>query len=384
MNILITTHQLANFAGSELYTFQLAKGLSEAGHRVTVYSRYVDVFESLFALEKIHLVMDLNEVKKKHFDVAHVQHNITALEVRQLFPEVPIFFLSHSGVAFLEHVPLIDVNISLYGAVSEYVKASLKKQGVLKRNVVVVNNLIDEKLFSSVQSINDVPKQAVIISNRIDSQTESRIEKACKKLGIKLKKVGARFESVPNEELPQIINDADIVFSLGRGVMETMMCGRVPFILDFKGGDGMVTPQTYSHLESCHFNGTLRGQKFTVAQIVKEIREKYSVANGKDLQRRTVRRYGTSYGVHRLVKLYKKTIALNQPKEIDQQLINYIVTTVHVTRLHTFSRSEAKGLREYFSDVRAGWKHSLKTFRKKTKGQVSGVVTRGVVRFRSV
>src|SRR5687768_2619009 len=122
MKILVTTHHLATFAGSEIYTFELAKGLVAAGHQVTVYSRYVDAFEPLFEQENIRLVMDLATLSGEQFDVAHVQHNINALEVRHVFPELPIFYLSHSATTFLEHAPLLDVNISLYGAVSDRVK----------------------------------------------------------------------------------------------------------------------------------------------------------------------------------------------------------------------------------------------------------------------
>ena len=42
--------------------------------------------------------------------------------------------------------------------------------------------------------------------------------------------------------LPVEINEVDIVFSLGRGVIEAMLCGRIPIVFDHLGGDGMVTP----------------------------------------------------------------------------------------------------------------------------------------------
>jgi hypothetical protein len=176
MRILITTHQLANFAGSELYTFALAKGLISAGHKVTVYSRYVDEFEPLFALEGISLVMDLEKIKNKKFDVAHVQHNINALEVRSIFPNSPIFFLSHGATTFLENAPLIDINISLYGAVSQLVKNSLNEQGIYKKNIELVKNLIDENIFYQSSPLNEKPQHALIISNRIDTKTELKID----------------------------------------------------------------------------------------------------------------------------------------------------------------------------------------------------------------
>lgn len=362
MKILITTHQLANFAGSELYTFALAKGLRNAGHQVTVYSRYVDAFVPLFELEGITLVTNLETLKKQKFDVAHVQHNINALEVRQIFPNLPIFFLSHSVTAFLESVPAIDINIALYGAVSEKIRRSLKTQGVLLKNIELVNNLIDEDNFKKTSNINLPPKKALIISNRIDSKTEENIDNACKELGITVTKVGSRFKSVPNDQIPQLINNVDIVFSLGRGVMEAMMCGRVPFILDFKGGDGIVTPQNYKKLESCHFNGTVLKKKFTADQIVKELLTNYDLESAKKINQRTIQNYSIREGIKKLEKVYQKTINLHKNKNIDQKLLDYIVESIHVTRLHTFSRSEFKNRQQFISDSKVKIKRKIKNF----------------------
>ena len=356
MNILLTTHQLADFAGSEIYTFELAKGLTLAGHKVTVYSRYIDKFEKLFADAGIPLVTDLQRIQHKHFDVAHVHHHINALEVRLAFPSLPIFFLSHGAKTFLEQPPAIDINIAHYGAVSRRVQQVLTQSGVKKKNISIIPNIVDEQVFSPTTPIRQTIQKALIISNRMDEKTEQVIRSACKKLNIEVTAIGSRFKRVANADIPQYINAADIVFTIGRGVIETMMCGRVPFIYDFKGGDGLLTPDLFKHSAKYHFNGGYKKATFTVAQMVKEVK-KYDASYGEKLRTVAMSEYSVKAGVRQLEEVYKKTIRSHHSMKINKELLQYIVETIRVTRLHTFSRSEKKTvveqLRTLKGDVKA-------------------------------
>ncbi len=353
MNILLTNHQLADFAGSEMYTFELAKGLKKAGHSVIVYSRYVDKFLPLFEQEDIRLVTNLSSIAYLHFDVAHVHHNINAIEIRQHFPQLPIFFMAHGTTTFLEFPPQVEINVSQYAAVSERVKnVNLRQHGIPARSIITLNGIIDETRFSPVSPIHSLPKKALVISNHLDEKTVQPIQVACQQLGIQLTCIGRYFKPVSNFDLPDYINQADLVFTLGRGAMEAMMCGRIPFILDYKGGDGVVTTENFKDLEYFHFNGNLYHRQFTAEQIVTELK-KYKPENGLKLRQLAVKKYGVAKNVQKLVKIYQKTIQKYQPRQIDTHLINYLVETVQVTRLHTFSRSEIKlGVREQIKMLR--------------------------------
>jgi hypothetical protein len=148
-----------------------------------------------------------------------------------------------------------------------------------------------------------------------------------------------------------------------------MMCGRAPFILDYKGGDGLVTKDNYKTLESCHFNGSYTNKKYTVNQIIKEIQKNYNSDTAKKISQLTYQHYSTKNGVKKLIKLYQKTISLYQPKEIDYKLLSYVIKSIHVTRLHTFSRSEERNTQPYLHDTKIRIKHTLKQLRKNTKAQ---------------
>lgn len=343
MKILITTHQMADFAGSEIYTYELARALKAAGHTVTVYSRYIGSFEFLLAQAGIELVSNLKELADRTFDIAHVHHHINALEVRLHFPKLPIFFLSHGAKTFLENPPPIAINITRYGAVSDLVAKNLRRQGIPKSLITPVNNIVDDELYTEESPINTRIKKALIISNRMDAETVRRIESACTIAHIELTKVGSSFQRLDSFDIPAAINSVDVVFTIGRGVVEAMMCGRVPFVFDHRGGDGLMTPALYEDSAAFHFSGLYRGKKFTTTQIVRELK-KYSPELGKKLAKMTKSRYGSKACVSAMEKIYLKTIAEYRPKKIDTQLLKYIVDTVSVTRLYTFSRTEVTGI----------------------------------------
>jgi O-antigen biosynthesis protein len=176
--------------------------------------------------------------------------------------------LSHGAKTFLENPPPIDINISHWGAVSEHVKAKLASQGIKRSQISVVNNIVDQELFDSFTPINKTPKKAVIISNRMKKTHIQRIKQACHKQGIKVVGVGTVFNKrVDNSDMPKVINYADIVFTIGRGVVETMMCGRIPIVFDSShGGDGMLTTKNFKQSAANHFNGSYKHKYFTQAE----------------------------------------------------------------------------------------------------------------------
>ncbi len=283
LKILVTNHHLLDFRGSELFTLNLAQYLTSQGHNVVVYTKYIEDFRQVFERIGVQVVTDLMAIKDEQFDVAHVHHNILALDVRYYFPKLPIIFLSHGIIPFLEQPPVLDIGISKYLAVSEEVKENLITKGIDSSRIEIFRNKIDPNDFVEVKPINDFPTNALVISNKIDVHTEEVIREACFRLNINLEFIGKRFQNISPKQVAKKINWADIVFTLGRGVIETMMCGRIPIVFDTNGGDGIVTPHNILHLMKKNFSGRTYNKKFTVDELVNEI-AKYEFKNGKLLK----------------------------------------------------------------------------------------------------
>jgi tetratricopeptide (TPR) repeat protein len=116
--------------------------------------------------------------------------------------------------------------------------------------------------------------------------------------------------------LSNYINKSDIVFSLGRGIIEAMMCGRVPIVFDSNGGDGIVTSKNIGDLMKRNFSGRTRNQLFTKDDLVAEIK-KYNKDDAEVLSKKALELYGTGR-INNLVKIYSDAIKEFEYKEFDE------------------------------------------------------------------
>lgn len=337
LKILLTNHHLTDFTGSELYTYTLAIYLKKFGHEVVVYSKYIGKILGIFEQAQIRVVNELGVIKNENFDIAHVHHNINAIEVRSFFPSLPMVFLSHGVLPFLEQPPIVDLQISKYLAVSEEIEANLIKLGVTKKKIEIIRNLIDPQKFGFTSSLNKIPAKALILSGRIDPEKENVIREACNKLNIYCRFVGGRFGTVPQEEVVKLINESDIVFSLGRGAIESMFCGRIPIIYDYLGGDGMVTPATFDEIKKNNFSGRRYKKEFTVQQLVDEIK-KYDAAFGPELRNLANKEFSAEILVEKLSGIYNMEAAVKIPAVLPKELksLDFITNVINETRNYSY------------------------------------------------
>jgi hypothetical protein len=285
----------------------------------------------------VFITQDIEEIKNKKFDVAHVHHNINAYEIRYYFPNLPIIYMSHGILPFLEQPPVIELGISKFLAVSEEVKENLLNKGIPEKDIIIFRNIVDEHKFCEWDKINSVPKRALILSNRIDVEKEKIIKEACNKLNIECIFIGKRFHKIPYSEVPKYINEVDIVFSVGRGVIEAMLCGRIPIIFDYMGGDGMVTPYNFEELIKHNFSGRRFAIEFTVDQLIYEI-EKYDIKYSEALRMKALHYFGAEKNIDILIKIYKEAIEgeIKKVDESQKKLLHAFVHTVNETRTATF------------------------------------------------
>src|SRR5207302_1140645 len=114
------------------------------------------------------VVESLDEIQGQAFDVAHVHHNITAMEVRHRFPNLPMVYLSHGVLPFLEQPPAIDLQITRFLAVSEEVRDTLIAQGIAEDRISIFRNIVDSQRFCPSATIGEMPTKALVVSARID------------------------------------------------------------------------------------------------------------------------------------------------------------------------------------------------------------------------
>jgi glycosyltransferase involved in cell wall biosynthesis len=349
MKILLTNHHLLDYSGSEIFTLTLADFLTRKGHKVIVFSRYIDKMLKDFKKIDVQIVKDLEIIKKEKFDIAHVHHNINAIKVRHYFPRLPIIFLSHGIIPFLEQPPIMDLHISKYLAVSEEVKRNLiDNHKINAEKIEIFRNIVDVKRFFPLKKIKDHPQKALIISTRIDTEKEKIIRKTLESLNIKYKFIGGRFGWVTYDRLPNYLNQADIVFSLGRGAIEAMMSGTIPIVYDYLGGDGMVTPENIGEIMKNNFSGRRYHIDFTVKSLTQEIK-KYKKENGEILKKMAVNYFGAQKRIKDMINIYKefkssKVLPISKDTKIR---VNFIIKSIDETRLYDFENINRYMVRKY-------------------------------------
>jgi len=314
MRFLITCYKL-DLSGSSTYTYTLATELQKRGHRVDVFSPLPEIIGDKLKKIGINVYENPMEIIDKDYFCSIIQHNILALMIRKIKPDTPMVFISHGILfpqAFLEYPPSIDINIQKYIAVSEEVRNNLISNCRISfSNIEIVRNFVDIKRFQPHRKISSNPKTVLLLSNH-SSNIYSVVKEACKKLKLKLLVIGKHKKVFETEKY---INKADIVISLGRGILEAMSCGRAAIVYGYQGGDGMVTKENLNELKKYNFSGRMFKKKFGIFDLIQEIR-KYKSTMGEINRKIVLSNFNSSTLSEKIIEVCKHARNNFSPKVI--------------------------------------------------------------------
>lgn len=322
--LLLATNHLFGWTGSETLLLTLIEELLERGHEVVVYVRHLD---KAWAERHIHpnakLTNSLDSVKTLKFDVAHVQHSPCLIDVRATFPTLPILFPSLGVLPFLEQPIPFEVGVSRFLAISEEVAANLAAYGIDERRIHIVRNLVSDSRFHPSSPIRERPERILVLSYKMDAARREALRMAAEKTGASIRFAGSAGEQITQDNLVVVINEADIVVSLGRGVIEAMLCGRVPLVYDIHGGDGLVTPDTLKDIRQNNFSGRRYSKEYTIENLVAEI-GKYRQEFGAQLRDLALEQFGTQQNLPLLLEIYDTLLAEPAPDLLPVQTMRML------------------------------------------------------------
>lgn len=341
MKILVTNHQLHEYTGSEVSTLTLCKYLQKNGNKVTVYSKFFskELIED-FVENHIRIIDNLDSIKSEAFDIGHIQHNISAYEVRYFFPKLPLVMWIHGKYPYLEQPPFINLNISYYLRTNKEGVQDLIKKGIQKNKIILSRNLVDPEIFKSKTKINEKIKTALILSNKLPEEKEIIIRNVLNNLNIKSIFIGNRFKVIKNKLLPNYINQADIVFTIGLGAMESMMCGRVPILFDYNFSnfeDGIIKPENFDELKEYNFSGRCKQRIMTEQDLISDIKS-YDYKDGDILQEKAKNEYDANKQIKKIVFIYKKAIKNFKYKPLssfNEKILYNIIQIINSTQSYT-------------------------------------------------
>lgn len=371
MRILITNHHLIGYGGTEVVTYELAKVLTDLGHEVFVYSPFPGKMSKRIKMLGIPVYDDLSALKHNAPvpEIIHAHHNITAIQARSVFPGAPMVYLSHGTIPAQEQPPSLDINISRFLAVSEEVRDNLVRQGVSAQRVAILRNFSDPDRFAPTTALRDKPRNVLVLSNYFYGQSKEIIEEACRKTGVRLSVIGAQNKAVWKVE--RQINKADLVITLGKGVLESMSCGRAVIVfgmsVDSWWGDGMVTKDNVSELAKNNFSGRRYKRKFDVDGLVAEV-ERYDPEMGQINRGIVVDDFNIGDRVRELVGVYTQAAGEFVPSDVavDPRELNFYQSELQSSYLR---------LDEYRKEVRElcakcdGLKAQCREFAAETESQ---------------
>lgn len=213
MKILITNHWFKRYGGSETFTYTLGKELLSRGHEVHLHTNVPGALSLRMNKEGIPSRLD------SWYDLILANHNTC---VEAVSDKGLIIQTCHGTKPKLEQP---SEAAHYHVAISEEVQRHLEKKGF---DSTVIHNGVDCERFNPTTPLN--PQLKTVLSLCHSDEANALLQEACDIHGCNLitlnKYVNGLFE------VETMINQSDLVVSLGRGVYEAMACGRNVVIFD--------------------------------------------------------------------------------------------------------------------------------------------------------
>ncbi len=315
MRVLLTTRALAQPGGSETYLATVARELRSLGHELIIYSPEHGAMANRLRGEGFELLDSLGACQMP--DVAHVQHASTAYYVRGRYPDIPMVFVSHSSIYDIEDVPVLaspQAAVVLSDLVARRVQAgSWADTGTVVRLRQPIVTPHDDPALRALPAR---PGRAVLLGPRT-GLIAPLLQAACDTLGIELSH-GGGVDSFVDDVTPALMQ-ADIVFAVGRTLLEGLALGRAGFLIDDRGMGGFVDAESYERFEAGAF-ATFDPEPISVEGLIERI-GRYEPSLGR-IGRELVRQHHSARRHARdLVESYRAAIEHGpMPKVLLDQL----------------------------------------------------------------
>lgn len=299
MKILLGNNTLDLKAGSETWLLTLATELKRLGHDVTAYSPFLGfIAMQLEAIDvrciselrgsnpaptKFSLGMVDNEIDQD-FDVIICNHHKITKDLHAAFPTVPIIATVHgilhkdvnTGEIWPEH-PVTDFKVDQYVAVSPEVQGLLKEVHGL--DSVVIPNFFDLDRFSwrptppesgdydGEHTLNLRKPTGFLVNTNYMGKEDPAIQtimEVSRHYGAQVRALGMNF--VESWDIQDAIKDVDVVFGMGRSVLEGFCMGKISVVQGRWGTGGVITQETYPALSESNFSGRSSQGKYASAE----------------------------------------------------------------------------------------------------------------------
>ncbi len=244
MKLVLATNHLG-LGGSESYLLTVAEQLDRLGHEVVVYSP--EPGEGAVVAAERGLAVAGEAELPGECDAALVQDAGVSFEIAERLPAAPQIFVAHSESIDLQAPPQLDGIVAAVVALNDRV-AERMRSFATRVEVVRLRQPIDTERFTPRGPLPEVPRRALLFGNNPGTDRVAMLEAACEVAGLELTRLGGVGAQVTDPRAA--LAGADVVIGYGRSILEAMACGRAAYVYDWHGGEGWMTPVSYSAIEA--------------------------------------------------------------------------------------------------------------------------------------
>lgn len=310
MHILLATHHLADWGGTETYTVTLARALRARGHLVSVYSPFPGVVSRVIEQGGIPFSAEVGALRDEQFAVAHVHHNIVATQVRSALPGVPMVWVCHGVRPEVEQPPTFMPEVTL--AVSPPVLSKLRQAGMTAE---IAPNMIDTAWFTAERPIAARPCNLLLIANVITPELRANTAAACRLLGISVRYVGRPDN--PTADVREALERADVVLGVGRSALEAGAMERAVLVYGEQGCTGWLDRAGYAAAFDTGFASRLSGRLLTPRELADLIADGYSRERGREAREVVVEHHRLDVVIPKLEDAYRRAVAHGLRNELE-------------------------------------------------------------------
>lgn len=269
LRILLTNNTLAHRAGSEMFLYEVARGLLRRGHLPVAYSTTLGELAEEFQRSTIPVINDLNSLQEPP-DVIHAQHHLEAMAALLRFPQTPVVYYCHGWLPWQER-PVAFPTIAKYVAVDDLCRERLlTTPGITPEQITTLYNFVDLTRFQPRSPLPAQPKSALIFSNLASDQNYAGlIRAACHSRGIERVDLMGMGSGNMQQQPEDLLGAYDVVFAKARCALEAMSVGCAVVVMECHGVGGLVTTLNMEAMRRLNFGvRTMQAAPLTEASII--------------------------------------------------------------------------------------------------------------------
>jgi len=219
--IALTNTHLASYAGSELWTAEIARYLSGLGLPLIVFSPVLGAVSQHLADQGIAVTDDPQALADFKPDVVHINHYAAVEDALQRMLTRPRLVNMIHGLLPTPGLPARQ-GMDRYWSVALHATAKIELLTPCRwEDVRIIPNYFDETRFFLRGSQRG--KRALLFSSKTTQDQREWLAAALARIGYELDHVG--YGGVPSSNPAELLSQYELVFAVARSAIEALACG---------------------------------------------------------------------------------------------------------------------------------------------------------------